>query len=246
MSKKAQLIKFIANKSWLKKDSKYGPATAGQKNIPEWYKAGDRFYKGQDGEYFIDPSSGGKMPTWKACPAIYDLLVSGYVYRTPCDIVFSETNGRLSAKVVDSRYESFLQVRPAMPGFEVPYGYRQDHFAWFPDWACSVPDGYSVLYTQPLNRYDLPFMTTSGIIDNDKINLPGSMPFFLPNGWSGVIPAGTPFVQLLPFKREDWTSEIIEKDSLTIFNDVKSNSQKYRVPDGGVYLKEVWQRRKYS
>lgn len=246
MNKKKQTIKFVSNKSWLTKDSKHSPIASIHKNIPEWYKDGDRFYKGPDGQYVIDPMVGGKMPTWKACPAIYDIFTTGYVYRTPCDIEFKLVDGRLSAKVLDSRYESFLQVRPAMPGFETPYGYHEDHFAWFPDWACSVPPGYSVLYSQPFNRYDLPFITTSGIIDNDKISLPGSMPFFIRKEWEGIIPAGTPFAQLLPFKREDWDSEIVTKDSFTIFDEMRKNSMKYRVPDGGVYLKDVWERRKYS
>lgn len=246
MSNQENIIQFIANKSWLKKDSKSAPAPAARKNIPDWYKDGDRFFKGQDGNYVIDPIVGGKMPTWKACPAIYDIFTTGYVYRTPCDIEFTLNNNGLSAKVLDSRYESFLQVRPAMPGFDAPYGYHSNHFAWFPDWACSVPEGYSVLYAQPFNRFELPFITTNGIIDNDKISLPGSMPFFVRKEWEGIIPAGTPFVQLLPFKREDWSSDIVEKSSFDIFTAVKENSKKYRVPDGGVYLNQVWERRKYS
>jgi hypothetical protein len=246
MSKKTQVIEFVANKSWLTKDSRYSPIASIHKNIPDWYRDGDRFYKDQNGEYFKDPVIGGRMPTWKACPAIYDTFTTGYVYRTPCDIEFSLFGGKVFAKVLDSRYDFFLQSRPSMPGFPTPYGYHEDHFAWFPDWACSVPEGYSVLYSQPFNRYDLPFVTTEGIIDNDKISLPGSMPFFIRKEWEGVIPAGTPFAQLLPFKREDWESKIVTNDSFSIFNDKKNNSIKYRIPDGGVYLKDIWERRKYS
>jgi hypothetical protein len=98
----------------------------------------------------------------------------------------------------------------------------------------------------PFNRYDLPFMTISGVIDNDKVNLPGLMPFFVQKGWTGVIPAGTPYAQLLPFLREDWKSEIIIPTETEILHSNIENSKKYRIPDGGVYRKEVWTRRSYE
>jgi len=110
-----------------------------------------------------------------------------------------------------------------------------------------VPEGYSALYSQPFNRFELPFLTTSGIIDNDKVKLPGTMPFFIIKGFSGVIPAGTPYAQILPFKRENWESEIdasIDYESLVKIN--QENSAKYRQPDGGIYQREVWERRKYE
>jgi hypothetical protein len=115
-----------------------------------------------------------------------------------------------------------------------------------PDWAVKVPDGYSVLYVAPFNRYDLPIMTVSGIIDNDKVDLLGSFPFFVQQGWTGVLPAGTPYAQLLPFLREDWKSEITIPTSSQMMNHNIENSKKYRVPDGGVYQKEVWTKRLYE
>jgi hypothetical protein len=244
---KFKIIKFIANKAWLDKNSEHGPVTALSKNLPDWYREYDRYAKDRNGEYIEDPNLGGKIPTWKACPAIYDTFGAGYLYRVPCDIKIERLpNGNLKATVLDSRYQEFIQTRGMMEGFATPPGFEAFHFAWFPSWACQVPDGYSVLYAQPFNRYDLPFITTSGIIDNDKVHLPGSMPFFIKQGWEGIIEAGTPFTQLLPFKRDDWKSEIVEKSALEIFKDNRANSKKYRVPNGGFYQKSVWSRRKYE
>lgn len=240
------LIKFIANKPWLNKESANIPTTAIGNNVPKWYKDGDRFYKSPDGKYVKDPMLGGKIPTWKACPAIYDILTSGYVLKTPCDIKISLVNGKPKAEVLDSRFETFLQERTAMPGFEVPHGYHKDHFAFFSFWGVQTPKGYSVIYSHPFNRYDLPFLSTNGIIDNDSVSLPGSLPFFVKTGWDGVIPAGTPYIQLIPFKREDWSSEIVEGSPLEIHKANVNNSKKFRVPDGGVYQTSVWTRRKYS
>jgi hypothetical protein len=175
-------------------------------------------------------------------------MATGYVYRTPCDIEITETEGgQVIAKVLDDRYRDFLQFRAPMAQFKSPAGYHEAHFAWWSDWAVEVPEGYSVLYTQPFNRFELPFLTTSGIIDNDKVNLPGTMPFFIVKGFTGTIPAGTPYAQMLPFKRENWDSHVdtgISLPDMMIKN--QSNSKKYRVPDGGVYQKEVWSRRTYN
>lgn len=239
------LIRFVSNRPWLTKESESAPAPT-LKTIPEWYRKADRFAKKLDGEFWQGPD-GGKIPTWKACPAIFDIMGTGYTLRTPCDIEFKAQGlNSLSVTISDSRYQDFCTPRGAMPQFEHPKGYYTSHFAWFPDWAVETPSGYSVLYTQPFNRFELPFLTTSGIIDNDKVNLPGSMPFFIVDGFEGVIPKGTPYAQLLPFKREDWQSELVIEDSSIMYNKNLSNSAKYRVPDGGIYKNKVWEPRRYE
>jgi hypothetical protein len=103
------------------------------------------------------------------------------------------------------------------------------------------------LYAQPFNRYELPFLTTSGIIDNDKVHLPGSLPFFIVEGFEGVIPAGTPYAQVVPFKRENWISDVLEEnDARELFRQTTENANMYRKPDGGIYKNEVWEQRKYE
>lgn len=72
------------------------------------------------------------------------------------------------------------------------------------------------------------------------------MPFFVQKGWTGVLPAGTPYAQILPFKREDWDSEVVLVEPQQMYNDNMENSAKYRLPDGGIYQREVWERRKYE
>ena len=205
------IIKFVSNRPWLTKDSASAPVPI-IKTIPEWYRKADRFMKKLDGEYWEHPQ-GGKVPTWKACPAIFDIMGSGYTLITPCDIEFKlDEFENISAVITDAKYKDFCTKREPMAQFYQPDGYHEIHFAWFPDWAIETPEGYSVLYSQPFNRFELPFLTTSGIIDNDHVNLPGSMPFFLQKGFTGIIPAGTPYAQMLPFKRENWELELKIED----------------------------------
>jgi hypothetical protein len=72
------------------------------------------------------------------------------------------------------------------------------------------------------------------------------MPFFIVNGWTGVIPAGTPYAQMLPFKRENWESEVVIEDPNKLYEKNMDNAAKYRVRDGGVYWNQVWERRTYK
>ena len=239
------IIKFISNKVNLTAES---PSVPGPiiKTIPEWYRKADRFAKKPDGSFWKGPDN-GKVPTWKACPSIFDIMGSGYTLKTPCDIEFIEKDSKtLSVTIYDEKYKDFCTPRQKMPQFENPWGYHETHFAWFPDWGVETPEGYSVLYSHPFNRFELPFFTTSGIIDNDSVKLLGSMPFFIRKGFSGIIPAGTPFMQMIPFKREDWSSEVIIESPNMIAQKNMKNSMKYRKPDGGVYKNEVWKPRRYE
>ena len=70
-----------------------------------------------------------------------------------------------------------------------------------------APPGYSVLFTHPFNRPDLPFTTLTGLVDCDKFH---DSPVNFPARWhdagfNGVLPKGTPVAQCLPVKRESWS-----------------------------------------
>jgi hypothetical protein len=164
---------------------------------------------------------------------------------TPCDITFHYTNDRVVAKVEDPTFESFIEERGNMPDYQVPMGYDADHFAWSPRWALELEDGYSALYTTPLNRFELPFINTSGIIDNDSINTPGRMPFFLKNGWVGVLKKGTPFMQVLPFKREPWILVPGKTDQLDVRRTAKQ-AGKFRSEKTDYYRNHCWDRKRYK
>jgi len=239
-------IIFKAARAWLSSESSSVPKPI-IKSLPDWYRKADRYTKDSQDNFVIGPDK-GKIPTWKACPAIFDIMGSGYSLNTPCDIEFFEDkNNKIAVKVHDIKYASFVQPRSPMPQFLHPEGYYEDHFAWFGDWQVILPKGYSGIYTTPFNRYDLPFLNTSGIIDLDKVHLPGSYPFFIRKGFSGIIPAGTPYVQIIPFKREDWTSEIVEEsDSKKLSKEYHENSKIYRIPNGGVYKNKIWEPRVYE
>jgi hypothetical protein len=95
----------------------------------------------------------------------------------------------------------------------MPYWLSSAPFKWNNYWRITTPAGYSCLFRQPSWRFDLPFYTASGIVDTDRHPVAVNFPFFFLNGWHGIIEAGTPIVQVIPFKRDDWESEVVGEDN---------------------------------
>jgi hypothetical protein len=124
----------------------------------------------------------------------------------------------------------------------VPAGHANQHFAWHNIYQIKLPKGYSLLLTHPFNRFDLPFTTLTGIADADYGMQQGNVPFFIKEDFEGIIPAGTPMFQILPFKREDWKSSKNENlndlDREHSFNNMRKIS--------GFYKDNFWNRKKYD
>ena len=93
---------------------------------------------------------------------------------------------------------------------------------WFNPWSIKTPKGYSTLFTQPMHR-ESSFTILDGIVDTDRYTAPVNFPFVL-NDWDfeGLIPAGTPMAQVIPFKRDSWKMEIGKEEA---FLEQKRNSE---------------------
>lgn len=203
--------------------------------IPDWYKSSESSYTLDNQEIF---------PGLKKCAPYLDALVSGYVLVTPFDIfVKKRDDGFVDITWNGPQdYSEFISERDRKSGelMPRPAGHYPNHMVWSGYWGMSTPRGWSILVTHPLNRFDLPFTTTSGIIDSDKYSSPGNLPFFIKEGFTGVIPEGTPYLQILPIKRSTW--KMVNDKGL---NDriIKDNAE-IRSP-GKSYKSKSWQRKEY-
>jgi hypothetical protein len=144
----------------------------------------------------------------KSCAPFLDSMLSGYTINLWCDINIRIDNGIINIEWLNSKEE--LNPITSLPDPQVPSinGFTPYAFSWISHWGIKTPKGYSCLLTHPLNRSDLPFHTTSGIMDTDNWGIWGTQPFSLLKSWEGVIKAGTPIIQVIPFKREDWKSKV--------------------------------------
>lgn len=155
---------------------------------------------------------GGPDVGAKLCIPFADTFRFGYTQVTWTDIYIEPHEfDEDSFKYFTAREPKLFDVRPAAqiePHYQVK-NYYPAECEWKTQWVPKLPKGYSALLLHPLNREDLPFTTLAGIIDADKYHHDneGNHPFYIKKGFSGIIPAGTPMYQIIPFKRDDWVSD---------------------------------------
>ena len=75
-------------------------------------------------------------------------------------------------------------------------------------WKIKTPKGYSCLFVPPLNNSDDRFSIIPGIVDTDTFPNEINFPIII-NGdkypiLDTTIKKGTPYVQVIPFKRDCW------------------------------------------
>lgn len=172
------------------------------KYFPEWFKKSNLYVI--EGE-----SKSNSQKTFKHCMPFMDSLNLGYIQELWADIEVIQKDGSPIFYWKESGVNVIHAKTPGSYGEMVPpVGYHTLMFGFMHNTYLKTPPGYSVLITQPFNRTDLPFYALTGVVDSDVYPLyPGSYPIFIKEGFSGVIPRGTPIFQILPFKRETWESE---------------------------------------
>lgn len=178
------------------------------KEVAPYWKELPRFHGKDDAEKIRNGTAEhGKIHMGlKNCMPYFDAMTAGYHYQLHTDIYITKIND----KNADASWTHELFPLTIRPSFEMPtpHGHYDTHFSWQMHWGISLPAGWSALVTHPLNRYDLPFTTTSGIADFDTYPMPGNISFHIKDNFEGVIRAGTPIFTILPIKRETWVSEV--------------------------------------
>jgi len=186
-----------------------GPAIT---SLPEWYKK-KKPLTDNDKKHKAYPD-GNKNVTIKWCNPFGDALGSGYFIFLENDIQVEIENG-VQNIVWQNGGESFISQHSMSQISEelIPDNYNKQPWKFTNFWGIETPEGYSTLFTHPLNRTELPFITLSGVVDTDGYRQPVNFPFIIRKNFEGVIEAGTPIAQVIPFKREPWKAEILDFDT---------------------------------
>jgi hypothetical protein len=216
--------------------------------IPGWYKEISMYQNREDRDTNkLDVKNGSANYSIKSCMPFLDSMLSGYSLNLWCDIQVKIENGNTHINWINQ--DESLSPIESSPNPQVPSyaGFSPYIFSWISHWGVKTPDGYSCLFTHPLNRSDLPFHTSSGVIDSDEWGIWGTQPFSLREGWEGIIEAGTPIAQIIPFKRESWKSKVDNstgENSLSEWAnyEYKRHSSKFR----GFYKNKYWNKKHYS
>ena len=168
--------------------------------IPDWLKELSPYVD-------KDPARKHNWQTAKRCIPLLEATMVGYTIVTAEDIVIEQVDGETFyswGQGLGIEFHSSFQLSTHSytknPG-KIP--------KWMNPWSIKTPAGYSCLFTSPLNSDGLPFDAFSGVVDTDNYFERVNFPFMLTDpSFHGVVPAGTPIVQVFPFKRESWSMKI--------------------------------------
>lgn len=173
--------------------------------VPDWYRQSERFVGGK-----LKITDGFGNHGVKLCVPFLDGITSGYSATLWTDVyITKKTDGSMHVSWEDEIAPVLIRktINDKLP---VPIGCSSQQLAWRDAFHMQLPKGYSAFLTHPVNRYDLPFITLSGIVDADYTLPRGEYPFFIKEDFEGIISKGTPIFQIIPFKREDWQMEYDE------------------------------------
>ncbi len=187
-------------------------------NLPDWFKK--LKFNMQD-------------KTIRGCIPFMDSLTSGYILKMPQDFYikhnfindkqekdsvyrfsFQEAHGVIWPRL--NLNTEYPQVHnPSQLGESCPFHEKNKGLAYYKilnPFIIKTPPGYSCLFTPPLNNRDDRFEIISGIVDTDKFPNYINFPIIIngdkyPN-LETVIERGLPYVQVIPFKRENWQMEM--------------------------------------
>ena len=208
--------------------------------VPQWFR---------DAKSYTDPS-GKKAPTVdgqpyatiKRCMPLWDMMTAGYIIETPYDIYVRQTDqgpyfqwGAIEAIAFQA-----MEQTQNHPNFrDINYAVRIIH-----PWSIKTPKGWSILIMQPAHQEPTPISILPGIVDTDDYSLPFNMFIKLVDSkFEGMIPAGTPFAQIIPIKRDNWKSRLGSKKEKDKYS---SDVVKFQTVFFDRYKKFWWNKKEYK
>lgn len=207
------------------------------KEIPDWYKETSSYIGNNEKKPTGDGNTSG---TIKKCIPVFDAITSGYIIPTTVDVYVTKKDGELWYEWPSMTPIGFHPVEQApLHPLKTKYPYPK----WINPWAIKTPKGYSCLFVQPFHRESI-FTILTGIVDTDTYFSPVNFPFVLNDtDFVGIIPAGTPMAQVIPFKRDSWKHSFGDNDDKVESNEV---SQKLRTVFFDSYKKFWWNKKEYK
>jgi hypothetical protein len=208
-------IEFSAHKDYIEFKEDY-PIPA-KLNIPEWYKKLEHTVLNK---------------TVKGCMPFLDSLTAGYILKMPQDfnVRHNINNINQEGEIFNDSFQTFglhdmwdilkttyinlnsgIDVHPTKQLEGSPLIEKNKNLSFYKilnPWKIKTPKGYSCLFVSPLNNSDDRFSIISGIVDTDTFPNEINFPIVI-NGdkypvLETTIKKGTPYVQIIPFKRDSW------------------------------------------
>jgi hypothetical protein len=222
-------IEFSAHEDYFALKEDYPIPT--KLNIPEWYKK-------------LEHTMLNK--TIKGCMPFLDTLTSGYLLKMPQDfhVRHNVDNKNEKGETFKDSFQTyglceyqqmlgakFINLNSSIDTHSLrqlegsPFVEKNKNLPFYKilnPWKIKTPKGYSCLFFPPLNNSDDRFSIISGIVDTDTFPNEINFPIVL-NGdkypvLETMIKKGTPYVQIIPFKRDSWKMMIKPRKQKEIQN----------------------------
>lgn len=207
------------------------------KEIPQWYKETDSYIGGK----LVVDDHGNNNGTIKRCLPVFDSMTAGYIIKTYVDIYVSQENGAPYYRWPSMSPISFHPVEQA-PNY--PSKNNFPYPKMISPWAIKTEKGYSCLFISPMHNPNKYLTILPGIVDTDIYTGPVSFPFILNDlDWSGIIPAGTPIVQVIPFKRDSFKMNFGGQKDIV---ESQKNFIKIRSRIINSYKRYFWSKKEYK
>ena len=165
-------------------------------HMPDWLKTMSPDYE-----------QGG---TVKRCPPFLAAMTAGYIIPAPADAtVTMDAQGKLTAtgtlEYLSTHFPAQYAGSPFTTSRVVKFGNP---------WIIKTPPEYVCFITAPINRYEIPFMALSGIVETGtyyrEVHLP--MACMMQPGQIFHLQRGAPMIQVIPMRREEWESKVAAMD----------------------------------
>ena len=209
---------FIEFKTDVKGLESIAPVKPASFFMPRWFKdmsshleidavheKDKRNYFGKKGTTAKKHTSG----TVKRCPAIVDLLTEGFIIPMWCDFLVQRDMETMEWDNKNFPYGIEFHGKEQIKGWELRKTDFPEGVKFINPWRIYTPPGYSVMFMTPTYQFEKRFTVLPGIVETDSyhhINFPSI--------WhttkDAVIERGTPFIQVIPFKRDDFILDVGE------------------------------------
>lgn len=192
-------------------DALVEPPKPASKTLPEWYR--------RQGAPLGEFGS-----TIKRCMPIFDIMTAGYILELPCDIYVDATNPEkleyfVPQDVLDNLQEDLFAEHLPEQLSEYPKTqgrHHKDVLRINPFYTVGTEKGYSSMLVQPFHGDPSPLQAFPALIDTDTFISSGHYSFYVEKDFQGIIKQGTPLIQVIPFRRDSFTTKVVLFDKAKV------------------------------
>jgi hypothetical protein len=217
-----------------------------KKNIPSWYKKLPSYVGDKAGDVsWSDVGTNGGTATGKKCIPMLDAMTAGYIIPLATDVKVTKKGPEQFFQWPDYEIVAFhppaqMMTHPQVekhPNYAIP--------KYNSPWVIITPPGYSCMFLPPLNRdaSEQIIQCLPAIIDTDTYKNPINIPFIIDPEWEGIIPAGYPVAQVIPFKRENFEMVEAKPDD---YREIPRTERILKMSFYNRYKDRFWHKKEYN